>query len=165
MTLPVFVSEVEERWGHSFSPARPYTFTSNIDNYGWTQGRDGNYHFTVFIENGRIEDSVRHQFKSGLREIATVHKGDFRLTANQHVVISDIRPEDKEEIGRIMGKWGLDNLGQSGLRLSSSACVAFPSCSLAFAEAERYVLPFISSACSLTRIAGTCRSSSVNLSK
>ena len=139
MGLSAFVSAVEERFGKTLLPARPFHFDSNVDNYGWTQGRDGNWHFTVFIENGRIEDSPRHQFKRGLRELATIHKGDFRLTANQHLVISDIRPEDKDEIARVMAKWGLDNLSQSQLRLSSSACVAFPTCGLAMAESERYV--------------------------
>ncbi len=137
MTLTAFQAEVESRFGKPLAPARPFTFTSNIDNYGWVQGRDGNHHFTVFIENGRIEDNSKHQFKSGLREIATVHEGDFRLTANQHLVISDIRPEDKPEIERLMRKWGLDNLSQSQLRKSSSACVAFPTCGLAMAESER----------------------------
>ena len=137
MSLPVFKAAVEKCFGKPFLPARPFTFTSNIDNYGWTQGLDGCWHFTVFIENGRIEDSSRHQFKSGLREIATVHKGDFRLTANQHVVISNIQPGDKPDIERLMAKWGLDNLNQSALRLSSSACVAFPTCGLAMAESER----------------------------
>ena len=138
MTLPAFKAAVEERFGKSLLPPRPFKFNSNLDNYGWTQGRDGNWHFTFFIENGRIEDDRRHnQFKSGLRELATIHTGDFRLTANQHVIISDITPEKKPEIERIMQKYGMDNVDFSGLRLSSSACVAFPTCGLAFAESER----------------------------
>lgn len=137
--LPKFKAFVEERWGKKFAPARAYHFDSNLDHYGWTQGYDGKWHFTMFIENGRVEDNSRHQFKAGLREIASAHKGTFRLTANQHLILSDVAPEDLDEMKRLLAKWGLDHLDHSGVRLSSSACVAFPTCGLAMAESERYL--------------------------
>ena len=137
MTLAGFKADVERRMGKPFAPARPFEFTHNTDQYGWQQGHDGKWHFTMFIENGRVEDSPRNQFKTGLREIASVHKGEFRLTANQHLILSNVAPEDKPEMERLMAKWGLDNISQTGLRLSSSACVAFPTCGLAMAESER----------------------------
>jgi sulfite reductase (NADPH) hemoprotein beta-component len=40
---------------------------------------------------------------------------------------------------RLLAKWKLDNVSHSALRLSSSACVAFPTCGLAMAESERYL--------------------------
>nr|XP_031861655.1 sulfite reductase (NADPH) hemoprotein, beta-component [Kwoniella shandongensis]KAA5528727.1 sulfite reductase (NADPH) hemoprotein, beta-component [Kwoniella shandongensis] len=137
--LPKFKSLVEERFGKPLAAARQFSFDTNLDKYGWAQGHDGRWHFTMFIENGRVEDSSRHQFKSGLREIAQVHKGQFRLTANQHLILSNVEQEDLEEIKRLLAKWGLDNIDHSGLRLSSSACVAFPTCGLAMAESERYL--------------------------
>jgi len=39
----------------------------------------------------------------------------------------------------MLKKYKLDNTDFSGLRLSSSACVAFPTCGLAMAESERYL--------------------------
>lgn len=93
----------------------------------------------MFIENGRIVDEPGRDYKTGLREIAKVHKGTFRLTANQHVLISDIADEDLPQIKAVMAKYKLDNLNFTGLRLSSSACVAFPTCGLAMAESERYL--------------------------
>jgi sulfite reductase (NADPH) hemoprotein beta-component len=39
----------------------------------------------------------------------------------------------------LLKKYKLDNVQFSGLRLSSSACVAFPTCGLAMAESERYL--------------------------
>ena len=141
MTLPVFKADVERRFGKSLEPARPYSFNSNLDQYGWQQGHDGNWHFTIFIENGRVEDSptLGHKFKAGMREVAKAHKGVFRLTANQHVILSDVPPSELDNMKRLLANWGLDNIDHSGIRLSSSACVAFPTCGLAMAESERYL--------------------------
>lgn len=137
MGLKNFVADVERRMGKPLEPARPFTFDSNLDEFGWIQGHDGKWHFTMFIENGRVEDNARHQFKSGLKEIAAHHKGDFRLTANQHLILSDVPEDQLEEMKRLLKKWGLDQVDHSGLRLSSSSCVALPTCGLAMAEAER----------------------------
>ncbi|RSH82655.1 uncharacterized protein EHS24_007649 [Apiotrichum porosum] len=137
--LAKFKEETEKRMKKPFQPARAYTFDSNLDVYGWQKGHDGKNHFTLFIENGRVEDSPRHQFKTGLKEVAEAHKGTFRLTANQHVILSEVADEDLPEMKRLLAKWGLDNVNHSGLRLSSSACVAFPTCGLAMAESERYL--------------------------
>ena len=91
----------------------------------------------MFIENGRVQDEPGREFKTGLREIAKVHKGTFRLTANQHLLVSDIASADLPLIKSLLSKYKLDNLSYTGLRLSSSACVAFPTCGLAMAESER----------------------------
>ncbi|KAG1804502.1 sulfite reductase subunit beta [Suillus subaureus] len=139
MGLDVFKAEVESRLGYPLAPARPYTFDRNIDDFGWSTGDDGRHHVMLFIENGRIQDEPERDFKTGLREIAKIHKGTFRLTANQHIMISEISTEDVPEIKRILAKYKLDNLNYTGLRLSSSACVAFPTCGLAMAESERYL--------------------------
>ncbi|KAL0060869.1 Sulfite reductase [NADPH] subunit beta [Marasmius tenuissimus] len=134
-----FKAEVEKRLGYEIKPARSYTFDRNVDDFGWVTGENGKHHFTMFIENGRIQDEPGKDFKTGLREIAKVHTGNFRLTANQHLVVSDVVDENLSEIKEILAKYKMDNLSQTGLRLSSSACVAFPTCGLANAESERYL--------------------------
>jgi sulfite reductase (NADPH) hemoprotein beta-component len=139
MGVDVFRKKVEERWGAKFKPERPFAFDSNIDTFGWQRDELGLNHFTVFIENGRVEDSPDLQLKTGLREIAKMHKGEFRLTANQHVIVSNVTDERLPDMKTHLRKYGLDNLHYSGLRLSSSACVAFPTCGLAMAESERYL--------------------------
>jgi sulfite reductase (NADPH) hemoprotein beta-component len=128
MGLEVFKAEVESRLGYALQPARPFSFDRNVDDFGWVKGRNNKHHFTLFIENGRVQDEPGKDFKTGLREIAKIHKGSFRLTANQHLIISDIASEDLPAIKRLLAKYRLDNLSQTGLRLSSSACVAFPTC-------------------------------------
>jgi sulfite reductase (NADPH) hemoprotein beta-component len=137
MGLDQFKAEVERRLGYQLLPERPYKFSENVDKFGWNTGFDGKHHFTMFIENGRVEDKPGMEFKIGLREIALVHKGTFRLTANQHLILSDVDDQDLPQMKALLAKYELDNLSQSGLRLSSSACVAFPTCGLAMAESER----------------------------
>ncbi|KAL6304499.1 sulfite reductase subunit beta [Sparassis latifolia] len=139
MGLDNFKAEVERRLGFHLRPARPYAFNRNVDDFGWTSGEDGKHHFTCFIENGRIQDEPGRDFKTGLREIAKVHKGAFRTTANQHLVITDVDSADLPVIKQLLAQYKLDNLSHTALRLSSSACVAFPTCGLAMAESERYL--------------------------
>ena len=137
MGLDVFKAKVEELLGYKLQAPRPYSFDRNIDDFGWHRGSDGKHHFMMFIENGRVQDEPGKEFKKGLREIAKVHKGEFRLTANQHLMLSDIPAEEVSRIKTLLAQYKLDNLSYTGLRLSSSACVAFPTCGLAMAESER----------------------------
>jgi sulfite reductase (NADPH) hemoprotein beta-component len=134
-----YKAEVEKLLGYKLQPARPYTFDRNTDDFGWHQGEDGKHHVTLFIENGRIQDEPEKEFKSGLREIAKILRNGahFRLTSNQHLLISDIDSLDLPRIKSLLSKWKLDNFNYTALRLSSSACVAFPTCGLAMAESER----------------------------
>ncbi|KAL8893341.1 MAG: hypothetical protein Q9192_005363 [Flavoplaca navasiana] len=139
MGVDVFRSKVEELLESKFEEARPFEFKSNIDTFGWQKDEFGTNHFLMFIENGRVEDTADFPMKTGLREIAKVHKGDFRLTPNQHLCLSGVPDEDLDMMKGMLKKYKLDNLHFSGLRLSSSACVAFPTCGLAMAESERYL--------------------------
>ena len=139
MGVDVFRAKVENLWGRQFQPAKPFRFDSNIDTYGWQRDERGNSHFTMFIENGRIEDTPSHPMKTGLRAIAAAHTGEFRLTGNQHLILSDVTPAQLPLMKEMLAKYNLDNTNHSGLRLSSSACVAFPTCGLAMAESERYL--------------------------
>ena len=149
MGVDVFRSKVEELWGKKFEEPKPFHFDSNIDTFGWIKDEKGKYHFTCFIENGRVEDTAELPQKTGLREIAKVHKGEFRLTGNQHLIVSDVAEADLPQIKDLLKKYKLDNTNFSALRLSSSACVAFPTCGLAMAESERYLPELI------TKLEGT----------
>lgn len=139
MGVEVFKGKVEELLGYKFEDPRPFEFKSNIDTFGWQRDEFGMNHHIFFIENGRIEDTAEFSMKTGLREIAKVHKGEFRLTGNQHLSLSGVHDDDLENIKAMMKQYKLDNVQFSGLRLSSSACVAFPTCGLAMAESERYL--------------------------
>ncbi|KAI5303058.1 hypothetical protein KEM56_000073, partial [Ascosphaera pollenicola] len=141
MGVETFKSKVEELLpeGVNFEEPRPFKFTSNVDSFGWIKDEVGKNHFTFFIENGRIEDTADFKMRTGLRELAQMNKGEFRLTGNQHLILSNISDEDLPAIKEHLAKYKLDNTDLSGLRLSSSACVGFPTCGLAMAESERYL--------------------------
>lgn len=138
--LAWFRSELENRIGFALSDARPYTFESNGDAYGWTQGSNRLWHYTMFVENGRIRNTASHQLITALQEIARIHKGEFRLTPNQNLIVANINETDKPHIAALLEAYGLDtSIQASTLRLNSMACVALPTCGLAMAESERYL--------------------------
>lgn len=137
--VDTFKAEVEKRAGITFEESRPYEFTGRGDRIGWTEGFDGKHHLALFIENGRLLDKPNLPLKTGVAEIAKIHKGDFRMTANQNLIIAGIATEDKAEIERIARAHGLISDDVSVQRKNSMACVAFPTCPLAMAEAERYL--------------------------
>lgn len=138
--LDFIVAEIEQRMGQPFEPARPFEFTSNGDSFGWRQTDRGDFNYTLFIQNGRVSDFPDRSIMSGIRAIAKVHKGKFRLTPNQNLIIAGIAADDRPQIEALLAKHGLDQSNNgSALRLNSIACVAFPTCPLAMAEAERYL--------------------------
>lgn len=132
--------ELNDRLGWELADAHDYRFDHNGDRYGWVEGNNDQWHFTLFIQNGRIQDLDDYPLMTGLREIAKVHTGDFRLTPNQNLMISNVTNEKRQEIVKLIEKYGITAGEQySALRRSSMACVAFPTCGLAMAEAERYL--------------------------
>lgn len=133
-------AELENRLGWQLDEAKPYHFDHNGDRYGWVKGVKGKWHFTMFIEGGRVTDYEDYKLMTGLREIAKVHTGDFRLTSNQNLIIGNVTSEKKKQISALIEQYGLtDGRQHSALRRSSMACVALPTCGLAMAEAERYL--------------------------
>src|SRR5690606_4311490 len=114
--------------------------TDNGDRYGWVEDERGNFHFTLFVEGGRVLDTADYPMKTGLREIAKIHEGDFRLTGNQNLVIANVTPERRAGIENLLATYGMaDSHLRSALRLASIACVALPTCALALAESERFL--------------------------
>ncbi|MGE9751649.1 assimilatory sulfite reductase (NADPH) hemoprotein subunit [Bacillus inaquosorum] len=138
--LETVKEELENRLGWSLEEAKPYLFDHNGDRYGWVEGIKDKWHFTLFVEGGRVTDYDDYKLMTGLREIAKVHTGEFRLTANQNLIIANVSSDKKDEISALIEQYGLtDGKHHSALRRSSMACVALPTCGLAMAEAERYL--------------------------
>ncbi len=138
--LDWFRAEITRRLGHALEPARPFEFTSLGDRFGWVEGHDGRWHLGLRIEAGRVADGPNGPLLTGLREIAKVHRGDFRLTPNQNLVIAGVEPSAKAFIDALVVRYGLDrHVRATPVARDALACVALPTCALAMAEAERYL--------------------------
>ena len=95
-------------------------------------------HLTLFVQNGRLADRRRRAQLSALRKIAQMHDGDFRITANQNLIVANVPADKQKEIHWLAAEAGL-LAPWSGLRRNAMACVALPTCGLALAESERYL--------------------------
>ena len=147
--LDAFRAEVEKRADIAFAPAPAFALDHNADRFGWSQGDDGLWHLALRILAGRIwdRDGLRHL--SGLRVIATAldvdgTRAEFRLTANQNLLIANLDDVQREAVDALVREYGLDtHVAASPVRRAALACVALPTCGLAMAEAERYLPAFI----------------------
>ncbi len=139
MGVETFKKHVEERSGVKFAEPAPYEFTMHSDRFGWTENADGTWNLTMYIEQGRIIDyEDGPQMLQGLLKIADLHGGDFRMTATQNLIVAQVETSKKDEIEKLTREHGLLR-DVSVLRQNSMACVALPTCTLAMAEAERYL--------------------------
>ena len=136
-----YKNELEKRIGFKLEKERTYSFTERKDYYGWQQNHENLWYYTPFIENGRVLDDENALLKTAFLEIAKTGKANFRFTGNQNVIIADVSKSDKAAIDKILKKYKIDELTEktSAIRKNSMACVAFNTCPLALAEAQRYM--------------------------
>jgi sulfite reductase (NADPH) hemoprotein beta-component len=136
-----YKQELARRTGFELEDARPYFFNERKDLYGWQQNHRGLWYYTPFIENGRVLDDEGLALRTALFEIAQTGRANFRFTANQGLILADIRKKDKGLVNGILEKFGiLDHTeAASAIRKNSIACVALPTCPLALAESQRYL--------------------------
>ena len=65
--LDWFRAEVERRLGYALEAPRPFRFDHTGDRYGWVEDHDGSWHYTLFVENGRVKDTPERPMKTGPR--------------------------------------------------------------------------------------------------
>mgnify|MGYP002052860520 FL=1 len=131
-----FRDELNQRLGWNLDPVRDFSFESTTDRYGWNEEGDDHWAYGLFVEGGRL----RGKAKKAIRQVAELVDCEFRLTANQNLVIARVTDAGKKEIENIfLSHQVTDSLSHSALRLNSIACTALPTCSLALAESERYL--------------------------
>jgi sulfite reductase (NADPH) hemoprotein beta-component len=148
-----FGSELARRLGHPLDAPRPFHFSSTEDPSGWERAADGRWHYTVFIDNGRLVNAPGRGLMSGLRSIATSHSGLFALTTNQNVILAGVIERERPVIERLLEDYGIAR-DPTALQRAAMACVAFPTCGLAMAESERYMPQFLPRLQELMREAG-----------
>ena len=118
------------------------TSPSQIDDfYGWHKQKDKDkYYCGIFVENGRIKDTDSVKLKSGLAKIISTFNIESRLTATQDLILVNIKQENITKISEMLAEYNIDTHKKySELRKASMACPALPTCSLAIAEAERFL--------------------------
>jgi len=138
--LDWFRKTLFERLGFSLAAPEPFEFKTRGDRFGWLKDRHGRWHLTLFVPEGRVSDKGQSHLLTALRELAEFHSGDFRLTANQNLVVSGIDDESRPVVEWLFERHGVNVLQSlTPLRQQALACVALPTCGLAMAEAERYL--------------------------
>lgn len=142
--LDTFKKKLYAYQGFELGSAFDIKFLHNGDRYGWFQDENKRWHLTLYIHSGRIIDNDKSKLFTGLLEIAKVHQGEFRISPNQNMIISNVSNGTKGLIEQLLVKHNISiGATETPTRLNSLACVAFPTCSLAMAEAERYLPTFI----------------------
>jgi sulfite reductase (ferredoxin) len=133
-----FREELQRRVPFAVQDARPMPEFAVLDHLGWQEQGDGKLYLGVPIENGRIADRGAYRLRTGLRAIIAQFDLPVRLTAQQNLLLADIRPEDRPAIEALLSEYGIILLEQiSGVRRLGLACPALPTCGLAITEAER----------------------------
>jgi sulfite reductase (NADPH) hemoprotein beta-component len=140
MGIEAFKAELEKRLGFNLEPVRPYRFDGTGDRFGWTKTDDGFLHLCLYLRAGRVANTDEMRLLDGMRAIAEIHEGQFRLTSNQNVIIAGVPPDARYRIETLVAEYGLGDYARfRPFRLNALSCVALPTCPLAMAEAERYL--------------------------
>jgi sulfite reductase beta subunit-like hemoprotein len=137
-----FQQELALRLGWALGPAAPVDHHDVHDHLGWQRQADGDWMVGVWVENGRIKDADGLRLRSGLRAIVAAVQPEIRLTAQQNLVLARIAPEQRATVEALLEEYGIltgEPAKLSALRRYAMACPALPTCSLAVAEAERYL--------------------------
>jgi sulfite reductase (NADPH) hemoprotein beta-component len=129
--------EVNQRAGITLAPARPYQFTTMQDLLGWRKAVDGSWFLGLFVNMGRVKDAQ----KTALRQVAEKFPNiEFRLTANQNVILANVSDADKTAITALLNAAAVKTENQASvLHAASMACPSLPTCGLGLAESERYL--------------------------
>jgi sulfite reductase (ferredoxin) len=125
---------LSEYLGKPLEPCRKMAPFAVPDHLGWHEQGDGKLYLGIPVSSGRIVGEIR----TALREIVSRFRCDPILMPSQDIILSEIQPEDRDNIASV--------LRENGVRLAGDmlpaerwalACPALPSCGLALTEAER----------------------------
>jgi sulfite reductase (NADPH) hemoprotein beta-component len=128
-------TEVNQRAGITLAPAKPYRFTTTADLLGWHRAADDKWFLGMFVQTGRVKNGQ----KTALREVAEKFPNiEFRLSANQNVILANATESDKAEISALLHSHGVKTENQASLlHAAGMACPSLPTCGLGLAESER----------------------------
>jgi sulfite reductase (ferredoxin) len=125
---------LSEYLGKRLEPCRAMPPFVVPDHLGWHEQSDGKLYLGIPVSSGRIVGEVR----AALREIVSRFGCDPILMPSQDIILSEIRPEDRDSIEAILREHSIRLAGDMlPAERWALACPALPSCGLALTEAER----------------------------
>jgi sulfite reductase beta subunit-like hemoprotein len=129
---------LSEDLGKPLEPCRKMPAFQVPDHLGWHEQGDGRLYLGLPIASGRISDDGTVGLRTALRQIVARFGCDPILTPSQDIILSEIRPEDRDAIETMLRAHGV-RLAEELLPVErwALACPALPSCGLALTEAER----------------------------
>ena len=122
---------VEQYLGKKMQPFEPLPKWEHINYFGWGEQGDGKLYCGVFVENGRLKGVG----KQTLRKVIEKYELSVMLSAEQNLILCEVRPEDRDDIQAQLASAGYTQ--EDPLFTRSMACPALPLCGLAVTEAER----------------------------
>jgi len=129
---------LEEYLGKALEPSREMPAFSVPDHLGWHEQGDGRLYLGIPVSSGRVVDSTQSCIRTALREIVERFGCDPILMPSQDIILSEIRPQDRDTIEGVLREHGVpraEDIAPAGRW--ALACPALPSCGLALTEAER----------------------------
>ena len=142
---PWIKETIEGYLGQKMEDVRPQNAYAVEDHTGWHEQGDGKWFLGVPVSSGRIVDRGEEKIRTGLRDVISEYKMPLVLTADQNVILCDIAPEDKAIIDGKLRAYGIKLREDiTPVYRHMIACVSYPTCGKALAEAERIKLPLLS---------------------
>ncbi len=134
-------AEIEKRAGIVLGPVRAFEFKDTADILDWHPQGDGNWFLGLYVCMGRIKDDGAHRLMTGLRTVAEQFPSvEFRLTANQNILLANVTPARKEAIEAVLSAHGVRTSRQASLyQAAAIGCPSLPTCGLGLAESERFL--------------------------
>src|SRR5690606_27952314 len=103
--------------------------TTICDHLGWHDQGDGKWFLGLPIENASVKHVGDITLCSALLVIFGNHCPRARLTAQQNLLLCDLRPEARPDIHEVLAHRGVPPVGQlSNVRPFAFACPALPPC-------------------------------------
>jgi sulfite reductase (ferredoxin) len=133
-----FKDEWQRRVDFPIQEPRPMPPFAIDDHMGWREQGDDMWYLGIPVENGRIADWGNYRLRSGLRAVIETYQLPVRLTAQQSLLLTNIRTDQRAAVEALLREYGVKLIEDfSQVRRYGLACVALPTCSLAITEAER----------------------------
>ncbi|MCM2371208.1 NADPH-dependent assimilatory sulfite reductase hemoprotein subunit [Aporhodopirellula aestuarii] len=141
-----FRAEVESVFGEKLADCTEDDVHGFDDHMGWQAQGDGKWSYGLNVENGRLYDNEKIQFKTAFRKICAEFNREIRFTGHQSIIFCDIEENEKDRLIELIQEHGIPTTEQtSTVRRWSMSCVALPTCGLAITESERRLPSLIDS--------------------